>query len=178
MDELIVCDLGSKDGTRDFLAEQEGPDFQVIDSSNAEPVEDWRRRNAAAIGQIKADWALILDADEFPLAPGGDLKGALARVEANLIQIPRYNMVLSAQGLPVPLPPSQADYAKLDLYVTPRAGFDGLTETCMSDSGSGRAGRHGFTGKGVEIIEYFFACAMVFGGPASIGRDDAASDAN
>ena len=123
VDEFIVCDLGSRDGTREFLSEQEGPDFRIIDSSNAEPLEDWRRRNAAAISQSTADWALILDADEFPLALGDDLKRAFSRVEANLLRIPRYNMVLGEHGLPVPLPPSQDDYADLDLYVTPRTGF-------------------------------------------------------
>ena len=122
VDEFIVCDLGSEDGTREFLCEHEGADFRVIDSSVAEPVEDWRRRNAAAIGQSKADWTLILDADEFPLVVGGDLKRALSRVEANLLRIPRHNMVLGERGLPVPLPPSQDDYAKLDLYLTPLAG--------------------------------------------------------
>jgi len=131
VDEFIVCDLGSKDGTREFLSEREGPDLRVIDSSNAEPLEGWRRRNAAAISQSKADWTLILDADEFPLAPGGDLKRALAPVEANLLRLPRYNMVLGEQGLPVTLPPSEDDYSKLDLYVTPRGGVRpqlGLTD--------------------------------------------------
>lgn len=119
VEEFIVCDLGSRDGTRDDLAEREGPDFRVIDSSNAEPLPEWRRRNAAAIAQSDADWTLILDADEFPLAPGGDLAAALAGVDANILRIPRYNMVLGEHGLPVPPPPPPDRYADLDLYVTP-----------------------------------------------------------
>ena len=122
VDEFIVCDLGSGDGTREILAALEGPDFRVIESSNAEPLEDWRRRNAAAIGECRADWTLILDADEFPLAAGGDLKRAFSGLEANILQLARYNMVLGEHGLPVRLPPSVDDYAKLDLHVTPRDG--------------------------------------------------------
>jgi glycosyltransferase involved in cell wall biosynthesis len=122
VEEFIVCDLGSRDGTRDILSDREGSDFRVIESSNAEPLDDWRRRNALAIGQSQADWILIIDADEFPLTPGNDLKQAFSQVRANVVRIPRHNMVLGPHGLAVPLPPSEDDYAKLDLYLAPAAG--------------------------------------------------------
>ena len=119
VEEFIVCDLGSTDGTRDYLSESEGADFRVIDSSNAEPLPDWRKRNAAAIGRSTADWALIIDADEFPLVPGGDLRAALAGADANVLRIPRYNLVLGRRGLGATMPPSPGHYGELDLYVAP-----------------------------------------------------------
>ncbi len=123
VDEFVVCDMASTDGTREALAAQEGPGFRVIESSNAEASEDWRARNAAAIAQSRADWVLIIDADEFPLVAQGDLKRALAAVQANILRLPRYNMVLGQDGLPVPPPPSPEDFARLDLYLTPMTSF-------------------------------------------------------
>lgn len=122
VDEFIVCDMASTDGTREFLSEREGPDFRVVDSSNSEPWEDWRSRNTDAIRQSKADWVLVLDADEFPLVVGGDLERALSGIEANVVRLPRYNIVLQEGGIPVRLPPSEDDYADLDLYSSPIVG--------------------------------------------------------
>jgi hypothetical protein len=84
------------DGTREYLQEQEGVDFHVLHSSNA-----------AAIRECSADWVLAIDADEFPLTSSGDLREALAGVEADALRIPRYNVVLGPQGPchPLPCPP-------------------------------------------------------------------------
>lgn len=115
VEEFIVCDMASTDGTREYLQEQEGVDFRVLHSSNVEPAERWRRRNAAAIRECSADWVLAIDADEFPLSSSGDLREALADVDAHVLRIPRYNVVLGPQGpcLPHPCPPSCFDAVQL-----------------------------------------------------------------
>lgn len=115
VDEFIVCDMASTDGTREYLQKQESADFRVLNSSNAEPAERWRSRNAAAIRECFADWVLAIDADEFPLTESGNLKKDLAGVEADLLKIPRYNVVLGPQGpcLPLPCPPSSFDEVQL-----------------------------------------------------------------
>lgn len=115
VEEFIVCDMASTDGTREYLQGQEGGDFRVLDSSNMEPADQWRERNAAAIRECTADWVLAIDADEFPLTESGDLREALADVDAQVVRIPRYNVVLSPQGpcLPFPCPPSCFDAVQL-----------------------------------------------------------------
>ncbi len=115
VEEFIVCDMASTDGTLEYLQEQEGADFRILHSSNAEPAERWRERNAAAIRECSADWVLTMDADEFPLTASGNLKEVLAGVEADVLKIPRYNVVLGSQGacLPFPCPPSSFNEIQL-----------------------------------------------------------------
>lgn len=124
VEEFIVCDMASTDGTREYLQEQEGVDFRVLDSSNAEPADRWRQRNAAAIRECSADWVLAIDADEFPLTNSGDLRDALAGVEADVVRIPRYNVVLKPHGpcLPQPCPP--ASFEAVDLIVKAPQHFE------------------------------------------------------
>jgi hypothetical protein len=123
VEEFIVCDMASADGTREYLAAQEGPDFRVIDSSNAEPSDGWLRRNADVIRESGADWMLLIDADEFPLVAGGDLRRAFSAIRADAVRMRRHNVVLREGGLCTALPPSPRQYAELDLYVTPMTGF-------------------------------------------------------
>lgn len=115
VEEFIVCDMASTDGTRDYLQGQEGDGFRILDSSNAEPAEVWRQRNAAAIRECRADWVLAIDADEFPLTMSGDLREVLTGMEADVVRIPRYNVVLGPQGpcLPIPCSPSSLDVVEL-----------------------------------------------------------------
>lgn len=117
VEEFIVCDMSSTDGTREWLREREGPMFRIMDSSNSEPGEEWTRRSLAAVTGAMADWIVLLDADEFPLPAGGDLRRVLAGAEADMLQVPRYNVVLGPDGPCMPFPPVPAAYDAIDLYV-------------------------------------------------------------
>lgn len=72
VDVFCVTDNGSVDGTREFLAEQEGKDFLVVD----EPGDNydqgtWVTRMALMLRERGADWVMHSDADEFWKIKGG-----------------------------------------------------------------------------------------------------------
>ncbi len=117
VESFIVCDMASSDGSREYLATQESSSFTILDSSNEEPADRWRCRNADAIHGCNADWILLIDADEFPLTPSGDLRQVLAGIEADVLRIPRYNVVLGQQGPCLPLPCRPIDLEAVDLIV-------------------------------------------------------------
>lgn len=114
--QIVVHDIASTDGTRDWLARNEGPDLRVIDSLDTATDADMQATTLAGIAGLEADWLLMLDADEFPLPKGGDLRACLAETQADVLRVARYNVVLGPDGLQMPLPPSPADYARIDLY--------------------------------------------------------------
>lgn len=96
VDFIVAVDNGSIDGTRDILEDfaRQGV-AKVID----EPGRDYNQTkwttNAAGLAreQLKADWILSNDADEFWTAPDGDLKGELSNTGAHLLVCNRLNMV-------------------------------------------------------------------------------------
>ena len=115
--KFIVCDMGSTDGTAEILRREEGPDFHILWSSNEEAGADWLRRNSEAVAASAASWVVLMDADEFPLPASGDLGHALAEVEADVVRVPRYNVVQGPSGLHMPLPPAPDRYDAVELYV-------------------------------------------------------------
>ena len=112
--EIVVHDIASRDGTRDWLAGQ--PDLTVIDTADEDTDAAMSARIMAAVRAMRADWVLLLDADEFVLPRGGDLRAALAGVAADLVAVPRYNVVLGPAGMRMPLPPGPGPYGAIDLY--------------------------------------------------------------
>lgn len=121
---LIVHDMGSNDGTRDRLAAQAGHDLRVLHSHADMPYDTLMAQVEGAVAMAGtdwgADWVLMLDADEFPLPAGGDIRPVLARAGAagaDLVEMPRYNVVLGPDGPALPLPPAGvADHARILLY--------------------------------------------------------------
>lgn len=114
--QIVVHDIASTDGTRDWLARHEGPGLTVIDSPDEATDADMQATTLAGIAGLEADWLLMLDADEFPLPRGGDLRACLAGSRADVLALPRYNVVLGPQGLRMPVPPGVADYGAIDLF--------------------------------------------------------------
>lgn len=117
VEEFIVCDMGSTDGTADILRSEEGKDFKILWSSNEDPGDEWLRRNSQAVATSCASWVLMLDADEFPLPAGGDLHRALSSIDAEVVKVPRYNVVQSPGKLHMPIPPGPEDHGSVELYV-------------------------------------------------------------
>lgn len=121
--DIVVHDMGSSDGTREVLRAREGPDLRVIESSNAEPADQWHQSIAEAVRALDADWVVTIDADEFILPREGNLPAALARADGDVIRLPRYNMVLGPDGLRLPMPLGPDRYGKVDLFARAEPDF-------------------------------------------------------
>ncbi|MBM1219522.1 glycosyltransferase family 2 protein [Ponticoccus sp. SC2-23] len=113
--EIVVHDVASTDGTREWVAAQ--PDVQLIETRDDDSNEVMEQRAMNAVLAMRSDWLIGMDADEFPLPKAGDLRACLAATKADVLKIPRYNVVLSDQGLRMPLPPHPGAYAQTDLYI-------------------------------------------------------------
>lgn len=121
IEDILVFDLGSTDGTRDLLADRKGGGLRVVDFPASGTDKMLMEAAQTAIDDSPADWCLLMDADEFPLPRGGDIGAAFEDVAADLIELPRYNVVLGPAGLTMPLPPEgPQDYGQIDLFVDPR----------------------------------------------------------
>jgi len=87
VDHIIVTDNGSRDGTREILAEYERSGaITLIDEPPADFSQHrWVTRMARlAHERHAADWVINADADELFLWDGGSLREAFARVPASL----------------------------------------------------------------------------------------------
>lgn len=146
--EIVVHDVSSTDGTRDWLLAEcaAGSDLRLITTRDDDNDAVMEGRTMDAIRQLRADWLLPMDADEFVLPRGGDLCAALtdalkdAQTDApddgpddgpgdgpgdgatdpapDLVFVPRYNVALGPEGLRMPLSPAPQTYDQIDLFAT------------------------------------------------------------
>ena len=123
VDEILVHDLGSRDGTLDILARDGGADLRVLHTERADTETQMWTRLEAAVAQSRADWMLMIDADEFVLPAGGDIRAALAPVAGAMVMLPRYNVALGPGGLQMPLPPGTRGYDAVQLHARPDPKF-------------------------------------------------------
>lgn len=112
---VVVTDNGSVDGTRELLDELVGelPITLIDEPSPGYEQSVWVTRMArVAATDLRADWVIHADADEFWWAPGLDLAAALGAVD------PRYGVVEapSLDFLPVgtgPTPGQRVDQLRI-----------------------------------------------------------------
>lgn len=114
---IIVIDVNSTDGTREFLSRNEGDDLRVVDVPEGISNDEWLRVSRELVRGCNAEWAMQIDADEFPLPLDGDISNLLDGVEADVLAVPRYNVVLGPGGVQMPMPPVPEVYGQVDLYV-------------------------------------------------------------
>lgn len=95
VDNFVVMDNGSTDGTRELLDELAKEfDITIIDR----PVLDYQQSNwktemaRVARQTYKADWVITNDADEFWIPKQGDLKSELSK-GGSIIYCPRVNIL-------------------------------------------------------------------------------------
>ena len=104
---VIVTDYGSTDGSLEVLAEQErkGDVWVLRLPSNVDyDTDPLRSERCVALARASgAEWALILDPDEFWLPAGGSLDELPELTDADIVEIETYRVVLSrGQGFPDP----------------------------------------------------------------------------
>lgn len=100
VDNFIVMDNGSKDGTRELLAElQQRYELTIIDR----PVADYQQSNwkteMARLARSKygAQWVITNDADEFWIPKQGDLKSELTST-GSIIYCNRANVLFDREA--------------------------------------------------------------------------------
>jgi glycosyltransferase involved in cell wall biosynthesis len=123
VDHVVAFDMGSRDGTLEALERRVDPAFELIRLREDTP---WAELHALTVESVRgtgADWVLFLDADEFWLPAGGSLRPLLAAADADVLTVPRYNVVLGPEGPTLPLRPTQAGYADTWLHVREVANF-------------------------------------------------------
>lgn len=123
--EIAVLDLGSTDGTVAAVEALAAPDLRLVHAHEGGSDADLMARAAREIAASPADWAVVIDADEFPLPRGGDLPAVLARAgDADLLTLPRYNIALGPRGTGTALPPEGPQvYGDIDLHVAAEPDF-------------------------------------------------------
>ena len=120
---IWVQDMGSTDGTREWLAREVGsgaaPDLTVIDTRPTDTDEALAAnimRGVQGARDWGADWLLMIDADEFILPRGGNIGAVLSGVTEPLLMMDRYNVALGPGGLTIDLPPDPARLGETLLY--------------------------------------------------------------
>lgn len=101
VDHIVAIDNGSRDGTRDVLADYSRTHpLTVID----EPEQDYNQTkwmsDAAIFARetLGATWVLNNDADEFWLSPTGNLKDQIAETTADCLVCRRHNMLFASSA--------------------------------------------------------------------------------
>ncbi|WP_176695920.1 glycosyltransferase family 2 protein [Phenylobacterium immobile] len=122
VEEILICDLFSTDGTEKILENRRSDAFKIIKIANDELHDVALAMDLSAVKALDADWVVFIDADELLIARDGDLKGALARADADLITVPRYNVPLGPEGALMPADLSPEHHAQIQLIVEPPGG--------------------------------------------------------
>ena len=75
VDEVVVRDAGSTDGSLDWAQAHQGPRLRLVPVGEDEKTQPaiWHARECEIADATRADWVLHLDADEFWLPATGRL---------------------------------------------------------------------------------------------------------
>ncbi|WP_374428061.1 glycosyltransferase family 2 protein [Ideonella dechloratans] len=127
VDEVVVRDAGSTDGSLEWAQAHQGPRLRLVPVSEEEKTQPpvWHAREREIAEMTRADWVLHLDADEFWLPATGQLRDSPQwHDEAlDLIRVARYNVALGPSGREVPWPPSPHTFDRLWLFARPIPEF-------------------------------------------------------
>ena len=126
VDQIIVSDYGSTDGTLDILADEQRAGDLVLESVDVSTVADyeqWSVRERALAESTGADWVLFLDADEFWIPASGSLRDCRHLLDADVLSVDRFNVAVTAQQRSLPVASWLTSHAELRLYATVAANL-------------------------------------------------------
>ena len=133
VDQIIVSDYGSTDGTLDILADERRCGDLVVESVDVSTIADfdsWSIREIALARSTGADWVLFLDADEFCIPASGTLRDCRRLDEADVLSVDRFNVALTRQQQSMPVASwFESQHADLLLYTTIPRTFDNTSRT-------------------------------------------------
>ena len=119
IDQTIVCDLGSSDGTLDVLEGLSGDGLDVVRAVDLdlEDIEAFKMRNVEMVKRTAADWVIFLDADERWLPATGRIKDCMSLDVHDVLSVSRFNVVLSDEAIDLPILPTVEQYGSVLLHV-------------------------------------------------------------
>ena len=126
VDQVLATDMGSTDGSLEILRRyRDEGSLQLVELDDRAPdmLHEWSPRVTALVKAAGVDWAIFLDADEFPLPATGSLKDCRALDGADVLLIDRFNVPLSPAGILFPELVQTTDYARIPMIVEPIADF-------------------------------------------------------
>lgn len=123
VDQILVCDMYSTDGTAEILESFISESLAVIKVGIEVPGETFLERCEEAVKRLDADWVLFIDADEFILPLTGNIRDCPRLIDADLIWLRSYNVVCTSRGPHFPDDISPARYGDVDLIVQDSAKF-------------------------------------------------------
>ncbi|HQZ39702.1 MAG TPA: glycosyltransferase family 2 protein [Vicinamibacterales bacterium] len=132
VDEVVVSDFGSTDGTLDVLSAERRHGDVTVTRVDPDLVCDYATASAHDVAQAhrtRADWVLFLDADEFFIPVTGRLRDCRLLHEADVLTLDRFNVVITASHLLMPVELSPASYDSLHLFTRQVPDFRLLMET-------------------------------------------------
>jgi glycosyltransferase involved in cell wall biosynthesis len=128
VDLIIAVDSRSTDGTAEILKSYESKDnfwfFQMDDLGRDDTEQVWLRRNMEIIKSAKADWVILLDADEYWLPLSGSLKDCSDLGSSDVLRVDRFNVpVQQHSGVMLPDELIRSRYSEIFLFVEPIPNF-------------------------------------------------------
>jgi hypothetical protein len=119
VEQIIVSDYGSTDGTLDVLEAQRRVGDVSVMHVNPAAITDystWSARELALAKRTGADWVVFLDADEFWIPASGWLRECRDLTEADVLVVERFNVPLTSKRLLMPVDLAPANYGDLLLF--------------------------------------------------------------
>lgn len=123
VDQILVCDMYSTDGTAEILAGFSSESLTVVKIGIQVPGEIFLEKCEQAVKRMDADWVLFIDADEFILPLTGNIRDCPRLMDADLISLRSYNVVCTSRGPHFPDDISPARYGDVDLIVRDSSNF-------------------------------------------------------
>jgi hypothetical protein len=120
VDRIVVTDTGSTDGTVETLqafADRGEIVLLRVGREHPDALQFANRMLRYTLDEIRPDWILFGDADEFHVPRSGSLRDALDAATADVLRVPRFNVPVGATGPLWPADLGPAHHAGLQLIV-------------------------------------------------------------
>lgn len=120
VDRIVYTDTGSSDGTAEILQGfADRGEIVLLRASHADPdAFDYANRMLEfTLNEIRPDWILFGDADEFHIPRTGRIHDVVANAATDVLRVERYNVPVDAQGPLWPADLGPAGHDRLQLIV-------------------------------------------------------------